>query len=197
MRKVFAEALIRQLPEFFSRRFPDFSPYKPKATVEGKKIPLPLTTNYFRRVRGALWQIIGIRRLSQDEWTLEILWSTHGRFPYSRLTLDYFVNDIEMLKAQDEAHTCSRAIVPEGDPADWPVWQCSLPYNHPDFQSRYVAEYCQPVDPEVAERTVARQLGSTAEVIEKYVLPLFDDLEKRLDCQAFKPDPALLEEDAK
>lgn len=180
MRKVFGDALVRQLPDFFSRRFPEFLPYKPKATVEGKKFPLPLTTNYFRRIRGALWQIIGIRRLSQDTWTVEILWSMYDRFPYSRLTLDYCVRDIEKLKAQDEAHTDSRTIVPMSDPADWPVWQCSLPYNHPDFQTQYVAEYIQPVDPHAAERAVEQQLESTAAVIEKYVLPLFAELEKRV-----------------
>ena len=181
MRKIFTDVLKRQLPLLFAQRFSDFTPYRPKQTAEEKeKFPLPLATDYFRRIRGPLWEIIGIRRYSQDEWTLEIFWSIQARFPSSRLNCDYGIVNIEELLVQPEAHTCSRDIVRDGNPTDWPVWLCSLPFNDPDYQKRYVVEYLQPVAQDVAERKVAEQLKSTADVIEKFVLPLFAEVEKHM-----------------
>ncbi|MBC3920145.1 hypothetical protein H8L32_21955 [Undibacterium sp. CY18W] len=181
MRKIFADALKRQLRPMFAERFPDFSPYKPKQTVEEKdKFPLPVATDFFRRIRGHLWEIIGIRRYSKDEWTVEIIWSSNGKFPSSCLTRDYGKQDLEKMIGQSEAHTSTRTIAPAGCPTDWAVWACSVPTTHPDYMVRYVVEYSQPIVEEVAEHRVAEQLKSTADVLDKVVLPFFDEVERRV-----------------
>jgi hypothetical protein len=64
-------------------------------------------------------------------------------------------------------------------PTDWANWSCSVPFNHPDYQQRYIVEALQPVAPDVAERKVVEQLNSTADVIEKFVIPLFAKVEQQ------------------
>ncbi len=178
MRKVFTDELQRQLPQMFIDQFPDFVRYRPKQSAEEKeRFPLPIGTDYFRRVRGSIWEIIGVRRYSQDEWTLEIFWSAYSRFPSSRLNLDYGVKIDDLIK-QAEAHTCSRDVIPTGYPTDWPVWTCSVPFNHPEYLTRYSAEMLQPIDSDFAKRKVAEQLQSTADMIKEFVLPLFTEVER-------------------
>lgn len=178
MRKVFSDTLKRQLRPLFMERFPEFEPYKPKQSPEEKeKFPLPMATDYFRRIRGPLWEIIGIRRYTRDEWTMEILWSTQARFPSSRLNRDGGRQNLDELVKLPEAHTDVGTIV--GKSTDWPVWTCSVPYDHPEYLKRYVIESIQPVAPDIAERKVVEQLNATSDVIENFILPWFSRIEEQ------------------
>lgn len=178
MRKVFADALKRNLRTMFLARFPVFKPYKPTQTPEDKqKYALPLSTDYFCRFQDNILEILGIRRLSQDTWTLEIFWSVYGKFPSSRLLCDVGIQDLEKMVKQPEAHTCASTIAPQGVSGNWQVWQCSATTDDDDYKQRYITEYMQEIIPEEAEKKVIAQLNATFVFIDKYVLPFFERVE--------------------
>ena len=107
------------------------------------------------------------------------MWSTSGRFPSSRLNRDGGRQNLDELVLLPEAHTSSRTIVPPEFPADWPVWACSVPFDHPEYMNRYAIESTQPVTSDVAGRKVAEQLNSTADVIDSFILPWFAKVEQQ------------------
>lgn len=178
MRKVFFDVFKEKLPELFKAEFPDFRAYKPPKPPQwkpGEPSRMELSaTIYFRRIVGHIWEIIGVRRYTQDEWTLEIIWSVHSRFPSNSLGSHYGAHEASELAKVSEGHTSSRSI----GLSDWSLWSCSVPFDHPEFKQRFMAEYPLPVDPLEAAAKVVQQLAETAKAIRSHVLPLFEGIEK-------------------
>ena len=172
-RRFLAEALDAQVP----RLLPGYEPWPLKLSEEARKNALlfPGSRLFGRRWAEGSTFVHVIPHRRQEDLLAEVGWSISGRFPahlssHGPVTepRNEFDED-DWLVSFQTLHHRARGVAHLG----WPVWECSVPFDHPEFRQTFVEEDLAPVTEDQArvrtKRAVERCLSELVTIAITYI----------------------------
>ena len=149
MKQIYRRCLVEALDAEVPRALPRYDPWPLKLSKQQRK---GATLFSGSRLYGQPWPVgttfihlIPHRR--QEAFLAEVGWSISGRFPAhlsshgaATVPRNEFDEDDWLIDFQTLHHRARGAAH-----LGWPVWECSVPFDHPDFRRTFVEEDLAPV----------------------------------------------------
>jgi hypothetical protein len=178
MKSIYRKHLRDRFDVAMAMHFPEFAPLKLLLTKDQRReaVLFPGGRVYRRVVTNNVHVFINlIPHQSQEEFLLEVGWSTLGRFPYELTSTGIAIADgSEMEKSEwltDFGSVFYRRF--GRSHLGWEVWSCSVGADAPNFMQTFIQEDLAPVTEEQAISRVERAVAQCMTDIKDVVLPYF------------------------
>ncbi|MFA6984720.1 MAG: hypothetical protein WC213_00745 [Arenimonas sp.] len=189
MKAIYARHLDIVLKHEVPEQLPGFEYFKPRLSkIERAKSKLEPGDRIFQKSAGDKIRLFLIfsTHPRQEEFNLEIGWSTKGRFPadLEMPSTSPSPDNAEMLA--DEGVVGFYNLYPRvtgKSHLGWAVWRCSVTIDHPRFREIFVQEDLQEVTEEKASERVKKAVSDCLADIKSVALPYFERL-VQIKCNA-------------
>ncbi len=173
-RRYLAEALDAQIP----RALPGYEAWPLKLSKEQRKAAtlFPGSRLFGHRWPGGITFIHLIPHRRQEDLLAEVGWSVSGRFP-AHLSSHFPINEPQNEFGEDDwlidfqtLHHRARRTAHLG----WPVWQCSVPFDHAEFRRLFVLEDLTPVTEDQARSRTRQAVDTCIPDLAAIAIPYLD-----------------------
>lgn len=184
MKAIYRKHVHEQFDGAMALRLPEFAPFVLRLTKEQRKeATLFAGSRIYRRVvaEGLHLFIHVIPHRTQEEFLLEVGWSTLGRFPHQLTSNGIPTADGTEMERQewliDFGGIFHRRF--GRSHLGWEVWRCSVAIDDPNYIQTFIREDLAPVSDSQARERVQSAVTQCIDDIEAVVLPYFDEMLRR------------------